>query len=94
MPGSSSLGLQEYPTNQHVFFAHFVLTRAHLERTSRSVTYRSRPSTLNLGVLSGWASGKEVATCWYVSDEVVVRFMLVSYSFPVTCTILFNYTSK
>ena len=31
-------------------------------RTSRSVTHRSRPSTLNLGVICRWASGKEVAT--------------------------------
>ena len=34
-------------------------------RTSRSVTHRPRPSTLNLGVLKRWASRKEVATYWY-----------------------------
>ena len=49
----------------HVFSAHFVLTRAHPGRTSWSVTHRSRPSTLNLGVICRWASGKEVATYWY-----------------------------
>ena len=32
-------------------------------RTSRSVTHRSKPSTLNLRVLKRWASRKEVATC-------------------------------
>jgi hypothetical protein len=29
---------------------HFVLTHAHPGRTSRSVTHRSKPSTLNFGV--------------------------------------------
>jgi hypothetical protein len=44
-----------------VFSTHFVLTRAHLRRTSRSVG----PSTLNFRVLWRLASGKEVTTCWY-----------------------------
>jgi hypothetical protein len=50
-PGSS-LGPQEYPHRPtHVFPAqHFVLTHAHPGRTSRSVTHRSKPSTLNFGV--------------------------------------------
>jgi hypothetical protein len=52
MPGSS-LGPQEYPHRPtHVFPAHFVLTHAHTGRTSRSVTHRSKPSTLNIGVFS------------------------------------------
>jgi hypothetical protein len=34
----------------HVFLAHFVLTHAHPGRTSRSVTHRSKLSTLNFGV--------------------------------------------
>ena len=38
---------------------------APLGRTSLSVTHRSRPSTLNLGVLKRWASGKKVTTYWY-----------------------------
>jgi hypothetical protein len=45
------LGPQEYPHRPtHVFPAHFVLTHAHLGKTSRSVTHCSRSSTLNVGV--------------------------------------------
>jgi hypothetical protein len=51
-PGSS-LGTQEYPHRPtHIFPAHFVLTHARPGRTSRSVTHRSKPSTLNFGVFS------------------------------------------
>jgi hypothetical protein len=60
----NSLRPQEYPhIPTHVFSAHFFLTHAHSGRTSRSVSHCSRPSTLNIGVLLRWASGKEVATC-------------------------------
>jgi hypothetical protein len=50
-----------------VFCAHFVLTRAHPRKLpSRSpVLNCSKPSTLNLEVLSRQASKKEDAPCWY-----------------------------
>jgi hypothetical protein len=47
------------------FSAHFVLTRAHPGKTSRSVTHRSRPSTLNFGFVWRWTFEKEVTTYWY-----------------------------
>jgi hypothetical protein len=40
------------PQTNNVFPAHFVLTHAHPGRTSRSVTHRSKSSTLNFGVFS------------------------------------------
>jgi hypothetical protein len=47
----SSLGPQGYPHRPtHVFPVHFLLTDAHLGRTSQSVTYCSRSSALNFGV--------------------------------------------
>jgi hypothetical protein len=47
----NSLGPQEYPHRPtHIFSAHFVITHAHPGTTSRSVTHRSEPSTLNFKV--------------------------------------------
>jgi hypothetical protein len=50
-----------------VFCAHFVLTHAHLRKLpGRSpIPNCSKPSTLNLEVLSRQASKKEDAPCWY-----------------------------
>jgi hypothetical protein len=54
-PGSC-LGSLDYPHRPTlVFSAHFVLTRA----------YPGRGRSPIIGVLFRWASGKEVATCWY-----------------------------
>jgi hypothetical protein len=84
-PGSS-LGPQESLTNQHMSFMrfcphsctlgkdfpHFVLTHAHLGKTSRSVAHRSEPNTLNLEVLSRWASGKSCNLLVWVSISILL----------------------